>query len=67
MFSLGANELIIIVFVAILIIAPKDVPVVMKSLGKILARIRIFSRGVNHHLNDFIDNAIINQEVEDDE
>lgn len=65
MFSFGSNELLIIVFIAILVIAPKDLPRLMKSLGKFLARARMFTRDINSHINQFIDHALL--EVEDDE
>lgn len=67
MFSFGFNELLLIIFVAILVIAPKDLPRVMKTLGKFLARARLFSRDIHSHINSFIDNALIAEEVEDDE
>lgn len=67
MFTLGINELLIICFVIILVITPADLPKVMKSLGKSLARLRLFTRSVNNHFNDFIDNALLSNEVEDEE
>jgi sec-independent protein translocase protein TatB len=67
MFSFGFNELLIIIFVAILVIAPNDLPRVMKTLGKFLARTRLFTRDINSHFNNFIDNALLADEVEDEE
>lgn len=66
MFSLGLNELLIVVFVAVLVIAPSDMPKVMKSLGKLLARFRMFTRDINGQVNSFIDDALLDEEVEDE-
>ena len=66
MFSLGLNELLVVVFVAVLVIAPSDMPKVMNSLGKLLARFRVFTRDINGHVNHFIDNALLEDEIEDE-
>ena len=66
MFSFGFNELLVIIFVAILMVAPTDMPRVMKSLGKFLARARLFTRDINGHINSFIDNALLQGEIEDE-
>ena len=65
--SLGLNELLIIVVVAVLLIAPKDMPVVMKTIGRFLGRLRLFTRDTSHHFNSFIDSALLRDEVEDEE
>jgi sec-independent protein translocase protein TatB len=66
MFSFGINELLVIIFAAILVIAPKDLPRVMKTLGKFLAKTRLFTRDINSHFNSFIDNALLDEEIDDE-
>ncbi len=67
MFSLGLNEILLIVFVAVLVIAPSDMPRVMKALGKFFGKTRIFTRNLHDHFNSFIDKSLLAEEVEDEE
>lgn len=44
MFDLGMSELLVIGVVALIVIGPKDLPVLFRSIGKFTAKLRVMSR-----------------------
>lgn len=61
MFDLGWTEMVVIVVVAILIIGPKELPAVLRTLGKWVAKARTLAR----EFQDSVNEAIRESEVEE--
>jgi sec-independent protein translocase protein TatB len=50
-FGIGYTELLVIAVVAIIVIGPKDLPRVLRALGKIMAKVRGMAREFQGHLD----------------
>lgn len=50
----GFIELLIIAFAALLLLGPKELPVVLKSLGKIVYKCRQMTAGFRHYMDHHI-------------
>lgn len=50
MFDLSVAEMAVIAVVALVVIGPKDLPVMLKTIGRWLGRLRRFGRGVMQQL-----------------
>ena len=61
MFDIGAQELLVIVIVAVLVIGPKDMPMAMRTAGRWIARMR----RVSGHFRAGIETMIREAELED--
>ncbi len=61
MFDLGWTEMVVIAVVAILVIGPKELPAVLRTLGKWVAKARALAR----EFQDSVNEAIRESEVED--
>ncbi len=61
MFGIDSGELIIIAVVALVVIGPKDLPRVMRTLGNFIGR----ARGMARHFRSGIDTMIRESELED--
>ena len=59
--QIGWLELLIIVVIAILVIGPKDFPIVLKKLGKWTATIKRYFSDVQSNINE-----ITNLDIEND-
>jgi sec-independent protein translocase protein TatB len=57
MLDLGWTEIFLIAGVAVLVIAPKDLPKAMRSVGKYLGQLKKMARGFQSQLNDAIKEA----------
>jgi sec-independent protein translocase protein TatB len=44
MFDIGASELLVIAIVAILVVGPKDLPVLLRTIGRYLGKMRAMAR-----------------------
>lgn len=54
MFDISWSELVVIAVVALIVIGPKDLPRVMRSLGQMMRKIRQMSWEFRSGLDDFI-------------
>lgn len=61
MFNIGAEELLLIVVVAILVIGPKDMPLALRTAGKWIGKVR----RVSGHFRSGIDSMIREAEMEE--
>lgn len=61
MFDIGAEELLIIAVVAILVIGPKDLPLALRTVGRWVAKVR----KVSSHFRSGIDAMIREAELEE--
>lgn len=61
MFGIDAEELLVIVVVAVVVIGPKDLPLALRTAGRWIARIR----RVSNHFRAGIDAMIREAEMED--
>ena len=61
MFDLGWTEMLVIAVVAILVIGPKELPAVLRTLGKWVAKARMLAR----EFQDSVNEAIRESEIED--
>jgi sec-independent protein translocase protein TatB len=61
MFGIDSGELLIIAIVALVVIGPKDLPRVMRTVGSWVAR----ARGMSRHFRSGIDTMIRETELED--
>lgn len=60
MFDLGLTEIFVIAVMAIIVIAPKDLPAAMRTVGKTLGSVRRMTSEFQRQLND----AIRDEELE---
>ncbi|MCB1377162.1 MAG: twin-arginine translocase subunit TatB [Alphaproteobacteria bacterium] len=56
-FGLGYTEIFVIVLVAIIVIGPKDLPRVLRALGKTVAKMRGMAREFQGHLDGAMKDA----------
>ncbi len=61
MFDIGASELLMIVVVAIVVIGPKDLPLALRSAGRLVAKVR----SVSGHFRSGIETMIREAELEE--
>jgi sec-independent protein translocase protein TatB len=61
MFGIDAQELLVIVVVAVLVIGPKDMPLAMRTAGRWIAKVR----RVSNHFRAGIETMIREAEMED--
>jgi sec-independent protein translocase protein TatB len=61
MFDIGAQEILVIAVVAIIVIGPKDLPLAMRTAGRWIGKIR----RVSNHFRAGIDAMIREAEMED--
>ena len=61
MFGVDTSELFIVAIAALLFIAPKDLPMAMRALGRFLGKIR----GMARHFNAGIESMIREAELEE--
>ncbi len=57
MFDLGWTELLVIGVVALIVVGPKDLPVLFRSLGKFMGKARGMAREFSRAMNDAADDA----------
>lgn len=51
-FGIGASELLIIAIVALLVVGPKDLPRLLRSIGQFTRKIQAMAREFQEHLNE---------------
>lgn len=51
-FGIGGSEILLVAVVALIVIGPKDLPKVLRALGKTLARVRGMASDFQGHLNE---------------
>ena len=61
MFDIGATELLVIAVVAILVIGPKDMPLALRTAGRLVGKMRRLS----HHFRSGVDAMIREAELEE--
>ncbi len=61
MFDIGWTEILILATVSLFVIGPKEIPKFLGFIGKMIAKIR----GISKELQDSVDDAIKNSELED--
>ena len=61
MFDIGWTEILILATVSLFVIGPRDIPRFLGYIGKMIAKVRGFSK----ELQDSVDDAIKNSELED--
>ena len=61
MFDIGWTEILILATVSLFVIGPKEIPKFLGYIGKMIAKIR----GISKELQDSVDDAIKNSELED--
>ncbi|MGE0179106.1 MAG: Sec-independent protein translocase protein TatB [Sphingomonas sp.] len=61
MFGIDSGELLIIAIVALVVIGPKDLPRVMRTIGNFVSR----ARGMASHFRAGVDNMIRESELQD--
>jgi sec-independent protein translocase protein TatB len=57
MFDLGWTELLLIGIVALIVVGPKDLPVMFRTLGKFTGRLRAMARDFTRAMEDAADEA----------
>ncbi len=57
MFDLGIAELLVIGIVALIVVGPKDLPVLFRNVGRWVGRIRGMARDFSRAMNDAADEA----------
>jgi sec-independent protein translocase protein TatB len=57
MFDLGWTELLLIGVVALIVVGPKDLPVLFRTLGKFMGKARGMAREFSKAMNDAADDA----------
>jgi sec-independent protein translocase protein TatB len=54
MFDVGFSELLLIIGLAVLVIGPKELPVVMRALGRIVRRLQYVRYAFTQQFDDFL-------------
>ena len=61
MFDIGWDELLLIALVALVVIGPKDLPAVLRTLGKWTARARNLAGEFRSHVDDMMREAQVDE------
>lgn len=61
MFDIGWQELFLIAVVALIVIGPKDLPIAMRALAKVLSKLRGLSREFQTHVSDMMREAELDE------
>ena len=61
MFDIGWTEILILATVSLFVIGPKEIPKFLEYIGKMIAKVK----GVTRELQETVDDAIQNSELED--
>ena len=61
MFDIGWTEILILATISLFVIGPKEIPKFLGYIGKMVAKIR----GISRELQDSVDDAIKNSELEE--
>ncbi len=61
MFDFGFGELLLIGIVALIVVGPKDLPVMFKTLGKFTGRLKTMAREFSRAMNDAADEAGVSE------
>lgn len=51
-FGLGSTELILIAIVALIVIGPRDLPKVLRTVGQVMTKVRAMAREFQGHIED---------------
>lgn len=54
MFDLGWAELLLVAFVAVLVIGPRELPAVMRALGRVVRRLQYIRYALSGQFEDFL-------------
>ena len=65
MFDLGWSELLLIGIVALIVVGPKDLPVMFRTMGKVTARLRAMARDFTRALEDAADDSGVRDVTKD--
>ena len=57
MFGIGWLELVVIAVLLLVIVGPKDLPLVLAKLGKVVRHIRAYFYRLNQGLDEFLSDA----------
>ena len=60
MLDIGFSELLLIAVVALVVIGPKDLPVVLRHVMKVVRELRGMYSGLKHQMNEMLDEAGVN-------
>lgn len=61
MFDLGWSELLVVVVVAVLAIGPKELPAVMRTVGRFVRRIQYMKYAMSQQFEDFMQQQDLNE------
>ena len=61
MFDIGWTEILILATISLFVIGPKEIPKFLGYIGKMIAKLK----GISRELQDSVDDAIKNSELED--
>jgi sec-independent protein translocase protein TatB len=61
MFDLGWTELLVIGIVALIVVGPKDLPVLFRSIGRFMGKARGMAREFSKAMNDAADEAGVSE------
>ena len=64
-FGIGYTELVVITVAAIIVIGPKDLPRVLRALGKTMGKLRGMAREFQGHLDDAMREAGLDEVKKD--
>jgi sec-independent protein translocase protein TatB len=53
-FDFGWAELLVIIFITVLVVGPKELPVIMRALGRVVRRIQYMRYAVTRQFDDFM-------------
>ena len=59
MFSIGWAEILLILILAVVIVKPKDLPTVFRSVGGFFRKIRLLVHDISSEMNSFSDEQSI--------